>query len=1187
MQLDGLLSVLRETAAYQNLLAHLHAQTPSAQRLPLGVLRAARAYVLGALAGDWQAPILYVTARPDDAYNSAEQLPVWIPAERITRFNEATASFYERSAWGANAISGRIAALSALLDDSPTQPPPVVVVSARALMQRTLPASTFRKNTITLQVGGRQDLTKLLHKLNGIGYESVSQVLEPGTYCRRGGIVDVYPITATLPVRIEFFDDEIDSLRTFAPDTQRSISNIPQASIPPAREALPELTPPLASHLREWFGTLAPQDQDATSPTTDATRLEAGTGFTLLEHYLPYLYHQPVSLLDYAPHDALIVVDDWEALRETVESLEDDAETIRADKLSINELPPDYPRPYLTWQELETALNERRTLQLSSHSTPDADLESALGTGPVLFGGLFLPGEHFGGMLKPMLRQVKKFQDDGQRIVVVTEQAKRLADLWHEQNGGYVVQAEHITAPPAPATPYFVHGVLREGWAVNGAGDNTLYLFTDAEIFGWRRSEPRRRKVAQVGQGSKRLDFSDWREEDYVVHEDYGVGQFAGMRRRTIDGIEREYLMVNYQRGAQLFVPIHQADRLTRYVGPDEKPPSLTLLGSPEWGKTKGKAQKNVEEEARELLELYASRAKSLGYAFSPDSHWQNELEAAFPYIETEDQLRTIREIKRDMEAPHPMDRLICGDAGYGKTEVAVRAAFKAVQDGKQVAVLVPTTVLAQQHYETFAERMAAFPVKVEQLSRFRTPEEQNKIIDRIASGDVDVVVGTHRILSKDILFKDLGLVIIDEEQRFGVKQKEHFKHLRTYLDVITMTATPIPRTMHMALTGVRDISMIQTPPEERLPIITHVGAFDRKLIRSAITRELERSGQVFFVHNRVRTIYTVEEQLNEIVPEARTIVAHGQMDGRTLGAIMRAFARGEYDVLVATSIIESGIDIPNANTLIVDRADWFGLAQLYQIRGRVGRGAQQAYAYIFHPPHSKLSEEALARLETVAENTQLGAGFQIAMRDLEIRGAGDILSTRQSGHMAAVGLLLYTQMLQQAVERLKRNDALEMPSVRAKPDEDAPETVIIDLPTPAYIPTDYIPEIALRLQLYRRMAALETLEDVQWMREELTDRFGTPPPAVLGLLFQIDVKILALAAIANAVQARDGFIKIRVPYLPNINREALAVRLGDDIRVTRTHVEMPLYVDDMGSWQPRLLATLERLAQGIPERAR
>ncbi|MEO0562208.1 MAG: transcription-repair coupling factor, partial [Chloroflexota bacterium] len=936
MQLTGLLEVLRATPAYQNLLSYLNSDA-APDMLALGLLRAARPYVLAALAGDWDGPIIYITARPDDAYNAAEQLPVWMTPDRVSRFNEPTPAFYERSSWGDNAISGRLSALASLMDEEREAANPVVVVSARALMQRTMPANTFRQHTVDLSVGGIIDLNKLLERFNGMGYISTSLVVEPGTFSRRGGIVDVYPVTATEPVRIEFFDDEVDSIRSFEPDSQRSIDRLDRVTITPAREALPALTPDRTAHLTEWFGSFADaEESDATSPANDAAMLTGGVPFAFLEHYLPYLYAHPVNLLDYAASDALVIVDDWDALRDTVGVLEDDAETNRADKFAVNALPPDYPRPYLTWDELEANLRDRRTIRLSTSAYMDADTEAALGVGPTLFGGLFSPGERFGGMLKPMLRTTRTLRDDGERVVVVTEQANRLADLWREQGGEYMPIMDHLPDAPDEGAPVFVQGVLREGWALITAQDSKLHVFTDAEIFGWRRAEPRRRKVAKRARTGARTQFADWREGDYVVHQDYGVGQFAGMRRRTIDEVQREYLMVKYNRGAQLFVPIHQADRLTRYVGPEDKPPQLTHLGGKDWSSTRTKAQENAEQEARELLELYAERARTPGYAFREDTPWQSELEASFPYIETEDQLRAISDVKRDMEVPHPMDRLICGDAGYGKTEVAVRAAFKAVQDGKQVAVLVPTTVLAQQHYQTFAERLAAFPVTVEQLSRFRTTDEQNKVVDRLVTGEVDVIVGTHRILSKDIRFKDLGLVIIDEEQRFGVKQKEHFKSLRSQVDVLTLTATPIPRTMHMALAGVRDISMVQTPPEERLPVITHVGPFDRKLVSAAVNREMERGGQVFFVHNRVRTIYNIQEQLEEILPDVRTVVAHGQMDGRTLGGIMRAFARGEYDMLISTSIVESGIDIPNANTLIVDRADWFGLAQLYQIRGRV-----------------------------------------------------------------------------------------------------------------------------------------------------------------------------------------------------------------------------------------------------------
>ncbi|HYO89325.1 MAG TPA: DEAD/DEAH box helicase, partial [Candidatus Limnocylindrales bacterium] len=573
----------------------------------------------------------------------------------------------------------------------------------------------------------------------------------------------------------------------------------------------------------------------------------------------------------------------------------------------------------------------------------------------------------------------------------------------------------------------------------------------------------------------------------------------------------------------------------------------------------------------------YAAREAVVRPPYTPDSPWQHELEASFPYVETEDQLKAVADVKADMEHPQPMDRLVSGDVGYGKTEVALRAAFKAVMDGRQVAVLVPTTILAQQHYDTFTRRLLPFPIKVELLSRFRSADQQRAALAALAAGDVDIMIGTHRLLSNDVTFHDLGLLVIDEEQRFGVRHKEHFKALRAHVDVLTLTATPIPRTLYMSLSGVRDISMIQTPPEERLPVITHVGPHDDRLVRQAILREMERGGQVFVVHNRVQTIQSVYERLSEIVPEARIVVGHGQMDDRLLEAVMEQFGNGEFDVLLATSIIESGLDIPNANTLIIDRADWFGLAQLYQLRGRVGRSSQQAYAYFFHLAANKLTEEAYMRLETLSEYTDLGSGFQIAMRDLELRGAGDILSTRQTGQVAAIGLHLYTQMLAQAVRELKRTQG----STSDLPPEPpiSQSSVLIDLPLPAYLPADWIPEMALRLQIYRRIGGLNTNAEVQSMRDELTDRFGTLPAAVDGLLYQIAVKLLAQGAGATAVMAKRDRIEIRLPYLVEINRERLETVLGHSTRVTRVAVELPLQADD---WRDRLIDSLTFLSERV-----
>ncbi len=1171
MQLNGLIDLLRDAPAYRALLASLR---QSNEPTALGVLRAARPFVAAALARDWNAPVVYVTTRIDRAYNVSEQLPVWLgSADRIYRFGEPAPIFYERAPWGEPAVRGRIETLTALmpLGDVPPDQPPVVVASARALMQRTLPVNQFRKGSLLLKLGDRWPIDRLLERWVKLGYEPVSMVIEPGTFTRRGGIVDIFPLALDQPIRVEFFDDEIDSLRRFDVSTQRSSEKLQQIAITPAREALPEHTPPLAAALHDWFEALPATETDITSPQADLQPLSTGVAFPFIEHYLPYLYPNPVSLLDYAPEDALIVVEDGGELRDVVAEIEDHAARTRAEKIAAGILSPDYPMPYINWDSLSEAMASHCVVYLGGAS--EADNGS--------FRSLIAPEMRFGGQLKGMLTHLRQLRNDGDRVVTVTMQAERLDELWQEQESARLALAPDITEPPAPASVTFVEGALQEGWRLRtGTGTGgEMHLFTDAEIFGWNRPEPRRRKATQQARSPEGA-YADLKEGDYVVHVDYGVGKFVGMRRRTIENTQREYMMIEYAGTDTLFVPIHQADRLSRYVGPDDRPPTLSKLGQADWIRIKSKARQAVEDEARELLALYAKRAAAPGYSFSHDTPWQHELEASFPYVETEDQLKAVREVKHDMEAPHPMDRLICGDVGYGKTEVALRAAFKAVNDSKQVAFLVPTTILAQQHYETFSQRLAPFPMKVEAISRFRTKDEQNHILKRLASGELDIIIGTHRLLQTDVTIPNLGLVIIDEEQRFGVKHKDYFKNLRAQVDVLTLTATPIPRTLYMGLTGVRDISMIQTAPEDRLPVITHVGAFDDRLVRQAVIREMERGGQVFFVHNRVQTIDTIAERLEQIVPEARMIVGHGQMHEHVLEKVMTSFGAGDYDILIATSIIESGLDIPNANTLIVDRADWFGLAQLYQIRGRVGRSAQQAYAYFFHPPAARLTEEARARLETLNEYTDLGSGFQIAMRDLELRGAGDILSTKQTGHVAAIGLHLYTQMLSKAVRDLKGKDkAANLPPPTDLPLSISESSVLIDLPLPAYLPTDWIPEISLRLQLYRRIGGLNTLDAVNAMRDELRDRFGVLPTAVEGLLFLIHVKLLAQDANATAILHRDRVAEVRLPYLVEVDRARLERDLGGGVRVTRTAVEVLMEGD---GWQTHLLDVLVYLATNV-----
>ncbi len=1163
MQLTGLLSLLRDSVSYGDLLASLQ----SHQNAEFDILRAGRPYLLATLAQDWDGPIVYVTPQVKRAYNVSEQLPVWLGSDhRVFRFAEPSPMFYDRVPWDKGVIQSRIETLSALMDET-TDVSPIVVTSARALMQRTLAPSAFYQATLSLQVGDRFALDKLLTRWVGMGYEPAPMVIEPGTFSRRGGILDVYPLASPYPVRIEFFDDEIDSLREFDPATQRSIGTIQEMRIPPAREVLPETTTPIAQQLQGWFSDLLAGEQELSAVASDLESLMQGVAFPYLEHYLPYVAKSPVSLLDYASDDTLVIVEDWDSVEASVQDIEAQAQVNRQEALSLKQIAESHPQPYLGWSDLMSSLNNRQVLRIGNIAESTSKV--------------FAPGQQFGGQLRTMLPKFRDARNKGERIVVVTEQSWRLKDLWTQEDASaFIPTVKDIHESLDAGAVVFVDGVMQEGFRIQGQG-GVLNLVTDAEIFGWSRSEPRRRQQTsrQSARRTPETDYTDWDNGTFVVHVDYGVGKFAGMRHRTVEGTEKEYLLIEYQGTDTLFVPIHQADRLTRYVGPDDKAPKLNQLGKAvDWVKKRKKAQKNAEEEARELLEIYAKRAKAQGHPYALDNPWQHELEASFPYVETDDQLRVVKEVKVDMESRIPMDRLICGDVGYGKTEVALRAAFKAVMDGKQVAILVPTTVLAQQHYETFSHRLEAFPVEVEMLSRFRTKAQQDKIVKRLKNGEVDIIIGTHRLLSEDIDIKELGLVIIDEEQRFGVKHKEHFKKLRAQVDILTLTATPIPRTLYMSLSGIRDISMIQTPPEERLPVMTHVGAFDVKLVRQAIMREIERGGQVFVVHNRVQSIYVLQERLQEIVPEARIVVGHGQMSPRALERVMSEFSHGEYDILLATSIIENGIDMPRVNTLIVDRADWFGMSQLYQLRGRVGRSAQQAYAYFFHA-RGKMTDEAYARLETLAENTVLGSGMQIAMKDMEIRGAGDILSTKQSGAVATVGLHLYTQMLQRAIQEQKGQTDTSLPVPAS-----AQEKIVIDLPTPAYLPNDWIPEMALRLQIYRRIGGLLTRGEVEEMRQELRDRFGELPVAVEGLLYQIEIKLLAQSIKATSVIKPRDHILIKLPYLAGVNRNALALSLGDDVEVSRTAVELRF---DAEKWQWQLiemLVKLDELMQAVVE---
>ena len=1210
MNLSSLLYLLKEIPDYRELSNALADSPPRLPKTPLGVLSAARPTVLAALHTHTQRPILVVVPRADRARELVRQIRAWSPHQAaIQRLPDPDALPYERVAWGRDTLRERVSALAALLSSVPDgTPPPLVVTSTRALMQKTVPPADFRTGLNTLSVGQRVVLSDLLDGWLKNGYRASTVVEEPGHFSRRGGILDIFPPNQPFPIRIELFGDEIDSLRTFDPITQRSEERIAGFDITPAHEALTHKALSAAEGLRQLdFSSCHPIAQMGFEE--DLVRLSNFESFRGIEFYLPFFYPEPSSALDYVPTDGLLIIENPAELASVINEVEQQAIELAEDLRQQGELPADWPRPYFTRAELSTALRRLPHLALghsawAEHSTPMPDLptDSVAETVPSERSDYgFGQSPVYGGQVKRLMEDLGQRREAGERVVLVSRQAARLADLLTERDiphlqGTAISSGEELTDPasdlsgedysrlPPPGSISIVRGSLTAGWTLRSRGERDdmsaaqppgqarlmCTLLTDAEIFGYHKPEPRRRPKVQRAVTPESF-FADIKVGDYVVHIEHGIGIFRGLVKLDLEGVDREYLQVDYAENDKLYVPIHQADRLSRYVGVDDRPPKFHRLGTTDWNTVKRRAKRAVEEIASELLEIYAAREVATGHAFSDDTPWQQELEAAFPYVETDDQLRAIEKVKGDMEKPKPMDRLICGDVGYGKTEVALRAAFKAAMDGLQVAVLVPTTVLAQQHYQTFVERLRPYPVFVEMLSRFRSKKEQKQILEGMRGGKVDIVIGTHRLLQKDIGFKNLGLLIIDEEQRFGVSHKERLKEMRTEVDVLTLTATPIPRTLHMSLTGVRDMSTIDTPPEERLAIKTSVAEYDETLIRTAILRELDRGGQVYFVHNRVMGIEQMAQRVSRIVPEATIAVAHGQMPERQLEQVMLSFMEGKSAVLVCTSIIESGLDIPNANTIIINRADRFGLAQIYQLRGRVGRGAVRAYAYLLTPKNYELGESARKRLEAIAEASELGSGFRIAMRDLEIRGAGELLGARQHGHIAAVGFDLYCRLLAQAVRETK-GESPEMVTGDEALAYLTPlsEGVQINLPLAVSLPDDYVPDESLRLQLYRRLAGLLTEEEINVMAQELEDRFGELPEPVANLLYQLRLKVLAVESGAQAISVDSGQIVIKAEGLEALDRAGLQRRLGSQIRVSRRQIWMPLHPNP-SLWQAEL----------------
>ena len=836
----------------------------------------------------------------------------------------------------------------------------------------------------------------------------------------------------------------------------------------------------------------------------------------------------------------------------------------------------------MPWAEFAARLSEFQPLDLQSWVGEEDD--------PV-----FLPAVPYYGRLEQLSADLRRRQGEGAATVAVTQHARRVAEILEQQGIGAAVQ-DGLDAAPSPGQVCIVPGSLPGGWVVElppfnspseggkrrGGGKGRkeavarLDLLTDAELFGTVK-ERRHRRPRRAERGPD-VSLADLVPGTFVVHIDHGVARFAGTTQMGDNGDQKEYLVLEYAESDKLYVPTEQLNRVSAYVGAQEHAPTLTRLGAADWTRIKQKVKGAAREMAQELIRLNAARQIAQGHEFSQDTVWQQELEDSFPYVETPDQAQAINDVKADMELSRPMDRLICGDVGYGKTEVALRAAFKTVNDGMQVGLLVPTTVLAQQHYATFSERLSPFPVRVEVLSRFRTPKEQQQVIEGLKSGEVDIVIGTHRLLQKDVQFKNLGLAVVDEEQRFGVSHKERLKQLRRQVDVLTLSATPIPRTLNMALSGLRDLSSMTSAPEERLPVKTFVSEYSEDIVKEAILREMERGGQVFYLHNRVRSIHQAADDIRKLVPQARVIIGHGQMAESELEDVMVDFANGEADVLVCTTIIESGLDMPNVNTLIVERADRFGLAQLYQLRGRVGRSQHRAYAYLLAPRGRSMTEAAEMRLQAILDASDLGAGFRIAMRDLEIRGAGNVLGADQSGHIQEVGLDLYTQLLQEAVRELERDSRLRGNDGEgaATPDVEE-EPPRIELPLSAGIPEDYIAHLPTRLAVYQRLAKLTEKRELPEIREELRDRFGPIPDEVESLMKVAEIRAVAGAAGAESVIRASDSIVISLRNAVGGAKAPLQRALGPAAQVGNAQIQMPLR--PLGDqWVQRLTRTLERL---------
>ena len=1089
--------------------------------------------------------------------------------------------FYSADIHGNLMARQRIAVLRRLMEDEGG----VVVAAIDGLMDHLLPLAYLKRQAITVETGQVIDLEVWREQLVGMGYERSAQVDAMGQFSIRGGIIDIFPLTEETPVRIELWDDEVDSIRSFDLESQRSIEQLERITLYPAAEVVLSRNQ-IASGIRrlkeeEKSYEKALRDQGKREEAgrirgiiEDLTQeLEDGCWAGGLDAYVKYFFQDTVSFLDYFPAgDSLIFLDEPARLREKGETVEMEFRESMVHRLEKGYLLPGQTELLYPAAQVLARLQRPYSLFLTGL---DQKLPGMKVNGRFSFEVKNVSS--YQNSFELLIKDLTRWKKEGWRVVLLSAsrtRASRLAgDLREYDLRAYCPDGEEAEQRVKPGEIMVIYGNLHRGFAYPLL--KFVYI-TEGDMFGAEKKKRRRKKTNYQGKAVE--SFSELSIGDYVVHEEHGLGIYRGIEKVERDHVVKDYIKIEYGDGGNLYLPATRLESIQKYAGAEAKKPKLNKLGGGEWNKTKTRVRGAVQEIARDLVKLYAARQEQTGFQYGADTVWQREFEELFPYEETDDQLDAIEAVKHDMESPRIMDRLICGDVGYGKTEVALRAAFKAVQDSKQVVYLVPTTILAQQHYNTFVQRMKNFPVRVDMLSRFCTPAQQKKTLEDLRRGMVDIVIGTHRVLSKDLQFKDLGLLIVDEEQRFGVAHKEKIKHLKENVDVMTLTATPIPRTLHMSLAGIRDMSVLEEPPVDRTPIQTYVMEYNEEMVREAINRELARNGQVYYVYNRVTDIDEVAARIQALVPDAVVTFAHGQMREHELERIMADFINGEIDVLVSTTIIETGLDIPNANTMIIQDADRMGLSQLYQLRGRVGRSNRVSYAFLMYKRDKLLKEEAEKRLQAIREFTELGSGIKIAMRDLEIRGAGNVLGAEQHGHMEAVGYDLYCKMLNEAVRALKGQEKAE-----------ASYETSVECDIDAYIPSSYIKNEYQKLDIYKRISAIETEEEYMDMQDELMDRFGDIPRSVENLL-----KIARLRAAAHRAFVTEVFVnrqEVRLTMFPKaeLKTEGIPELIGrykGDLKLVPGETPVFHYIDRRNKNQDSLsmMEKAQELAEALGE---